>query len=67
MIEDEAIAEVRRDGLGRQKSCAVIAAELSLSGPPFSAATVRRILRRADSARAKPPKKPEPGRASHTT
>lgn len=55
---DKILTRVRRDRYGRERTCADIAMDLSLTGTPISAMTVWRILRRSGLRKTKPTRKP---------
>lgn len=55
---EKALAKVRLDRYGREKTCADIAGELSLEGLSISATTIWRILRKAGLRKTKPTRKP---------
>lgn len=57
-IQTEVLSKVRFDRYGREKTCADIAGELSLSGIDISAVTIWRILRKAGLKKTKPTRKP---------
>jgi transposase len=56
--EEQILNIVRRDRYGREKSCADIAGDLSLSGVEISATTIWRVLHAAGFHKTKPTRKP---------
>lgn len=57
-IQAEVLLKVRFDRYGREKTCANIASELSLSGIDISVITIWRILRKAGLKKTKLTRKP---------